>query len=192
MGFLKNFIQHAVKANIIQQTIISRQQKQKKEQQKQETFAEREKREKQKIADDMRVLAKEQADNHLKIVRDCVELVNTTVNPDVFFKRYYLLLEHLEELVKLECTGIFANSKELPSVAFERVDIQFDSATNDFLDRSFESAKNHADTLKTENGKRNAINRYFENMENYISYMSGESLEYFEKMKEENKNTQKG
>jgi hypothetical protein len=180
MGFFKN----ALKASFnkaLKQTIQQYQPKQ-------ETVEERIVKEKQKIANDIRVLAKEQADNHLKIVRDCVELVNTTVNPDVFFKRYDLLLVHLEELAKFEGTGIFDNSRELPSATFLRVDEQFDSATNDFLDRSFEDAKKHAETLKTENGKRNAINRYFENMEKYISYMSEESLEYFNKMKEANKN----
>ena len=98
--------------------------------------------------------------------------------------RYNLMLENLEQLAGLECTGIFDNSPELPSAAFLRVDEQFDAATNDFLDRSFEKAKVHADTLKTDSGKANAIKRYFDNMEKYTAYMSCDSLDYFNKMKE--------
>lgn len=139
---------------------------------------------KQKIAEGIRAEAKVQADSSLKIVNDCANLVNTTVNPAVFFPRYNLLLEHLEALSGLECTGIFANSKELPSTAFLRTEAQFAAATNDFIDRSFEAAKTRADSLKTEKGRTNAIRRYFEDMEKYIIYMDGESLEYFDALKE--------
>ena len=74
----------------------------------------------------------------------------------------------------------------MPSEAFLRIEKQFDAATNDFLDRSFEASKAHAETLKTDNGKKNAIKRYFDNMEKYIIYMNAESLEHFDKMKEAN------
>lgn len=143
-------------------------------------------RKKQKLADDIRKQAKFQSTGLLKIVYDCVELVNTTVNPEVFFMRYNLMLENLEKLVGLECTGIFDNASELPSTALLRVEEQFTLATNDFLDRSFAKAKQHAETLKTDKGKINAINRYFNDMEKYIHKMSSESLEYFDKMKETN------
>ncbi len=149
-----------------------------------ETLAEREAREKQVLAEKIRAHAKLQSQQMLKVVNDCAELVNTTINPEVFFMRYNLMLENLEQLAGLECTGIFANSKELPSEAFLRIEAQFDAATNDFLDRSFENAKTHANTLKTDSGKNNAIKRYFDNMEKYIIHMNDDSLEYFDKMKE--------
>ena len=139
---------------------------------------------KKELADNIRKHAKLQSQQLLKIVNDCAELVNTTVNPEVFFMRYELMLENLEKLAGLECTGIFENSPELPSEAFCRVEAQFEAATNNFLERSFEKAKNHADTLKTVSGKTNAIKRYFDNMEKYIIQMNGESLDYFDKMKE--------
>lgn len=144
----------------------------------------REIREKQKLADDIKKNAKFESTGLLKIVQDCVELVNTTANPEVFFMRYNLMLENLEKLAGLERAGIFDNSPELPSEAFLRVEAQFDAATNDFLDRSFEKAKAHANTLKTDSGKTNAIKRYFDNIEKYIPQMSGNSLEHFSKMKE--------
>lgn len=184
MGFLMKSFKKAIKAQILQNMKDAKSQRTRK--QKQETLAEREAREKQKLANDIRAQARIQSQGSLKIVNDCVELVNTTVKPEVFFERYNLMLEHLETLAGLECTGIFENSRELPSEAFLRVEAQFDAATNDFLDRSFEKAKEHANTLKTENGKKNAIKRYFDNMEKYIIYMNGESLEHFDKMKEAN------
>lgn len=149
-----------------------------------ERLAEREAREKLELAEKIKAHAQLQSEGLLKIVGDCVELVNTTINPEVFFLRYDLMLENLEKLAGLEGTGIFDKSPELPSEAFQRVDTLFDAATNDFLDRSFENAKKHADTLKTENGKKNAIKRYFDNMEKYTDRMSSESIEYFYKMKD--------
>lgn len=139
---------------------------------------------KQKLAADIRAQAWEQSKQHLKIVRDCVELVNTTTNPAVFFPRYNLMLEHLEALSGLECTGIFESSKELPSAAFLRVEAQFPAATNDFIDRSFVAVKAKADSLKTEKGRANAIQRYFAEMGKYLVYMDGESIEYLDGLRE--------
>jgi len=151
---------------------------------KERLAAEREAREKQELANRIREQAKEQAGQWLKIVNDCIQLVNTTTNPEVFFKRYNLMLEYLEKLAGVECTGIFSNSKELPSEAYLRVESIFPEATSCFIDRSFEAVKAKADTLKTEKGKLNAIGRYFEDMDKYIIFMSPESVDYLEQLKE--------
>ena len=180
MGILKEIF----RALIASKVISKRQQNRCTNTPKQETLAEREEREKKALSGNIRKHAQFQSQQLIKIVKDCAELVNTTTNPEVFFTRYNLMLERLEELVGLECTGIFDNSPELPSTAFQRIENQFDAATNDFLDRSFEKAKAHAKTLKTESGQKNAIKRYFDNMEKYIIHMNSESLEHFDKMKE--------
>lgn len=184
MGILKNALQKAIKKQIKQR--FNPVSKSKRTNSQNATRSLRELREKQEIADNIRKHAKFQSQQHMKVVQDCVTLVNTTVNPEVFFMRYNLMLEHLEILAGLECTGIFDNSPELPSVAFQRIEERFDTETNTFLKRSFDKAKAHADTLKTDNGKKNAIKRYFDNMEKYTHHMSGESMEYFYKMKDTN------
>ena len=185
MGFFNYIMGGTLKQGVFKNMVNANKRKQKcNTTKKSETLEEQEIREKIVLAKKIKEQAKEQANQLLKIIKDCVELVNTTVNPDVFFNRYNLMLEHIEKLSGLECTGIFENSPELPSQAFVRVEEQFSAATNDFLDRSFENAKKQADTLKTDKGKINAINRYFDNMEKYIVYMSGESIEHFDKIKE--------
>lgn len=182
MGMLENALKKAIKKQV--NKLFNPVPQRKQTTQRRETIEEREIREKKEIANRIKNEAQFMSEGSLKIINDCVHLVNTTVNPEVFFMRYNLMLEHLEKLVGLECTGIFENSRELPSEAYDRVYGQFDAATIDFFDRSFENAKNHAETLKTENGKKNAIKRYFDNMEKYIINMDSESMEYFEKMKE--------
>ena len=93
------------------------------------------------------------------------------------------MLEHLEKLAGLECTGIFNSSKALPSAEFLRVEALFPAATKDFIDRSFKAAKDKTETLKTEKGKMNAIGRYFEDMDKYIIYMKPESVSYLDELK---------
>lgn len=137
---------------------------------------EREAQQKAQIAAGIRKQAREQAGQYLKIVHDCADLVNSTTNPDVFFPRYKLLLDNLGKMAGLECTGIFDGSNKLPSDDFLRIEAQFSEATNAFIDRSFAAAKSKADNLKTEKGKQNAMNRYFDNMKTYVEDMTGESV----------------
>lgn len=152
---------------------------------KQRLAAEREAREKAELARRIREQAKEQSGQWLKIVNDCAYLVNTTKNPEVFFPRYELMLEHLEQLAGLECTGIFSNSRELPSTAFLRIEAQFPAATNDFIDRAFEAARANTETLKTEKGKVNALKRFFAKMDAFTINMDAESIEHLEALKKE-------
>lgn len=150
---------------------------------KQQAAAEREAREKQELANKIRAQAKEQADQWLKIINDCANLVNTTVNPEVFFPRYSLMLDYLEKLAGLECTGIFNNSKAKPKEEFYRVDDLFPAATNSFIDRSFAAAKEKAEALKTESGKKNAISRFFASMDKYRVEMEPESIRHLDELR---------
>lgn len=171
MGFFAKMIQAQLKANL-------------QEAKKKQQAAAREQKGKQELANKIKEQAREQSKQWLKIVNDCADLVNTTKKPDVFFNRYNLMLEYLEKLAGLECTGIFENFKELPSATFLRIEAQFPAATNDFIDRSFSEAQEKAEALKTEKGKANAMQRYFDNMEQYIIHMDGESIEYLDNLKQ--------
>ena len=132
----------------------------------------------------IRQQAKEQSDQYLKIAHESADLVNTTVNPEVFFPRYQLVLEYLEKCKQLEWTGIYENSPESPSDSLARIEDLFPIATNEFIDRSFEATKTKADTLKTAKGKENAIRRYFEKMEPYTAHMEEQSVDHFYALKE--------
>lgn len=68
----------------------------------------------------------------LKIMQDCVNLVNETTTPKVFFERYNLLIETLENLSQIESCVIF---KKQPSVDLKNVIALRVDATNDFIDR---------------------------------------------------------
>lgn len=174
MGFFSNMIKDQVRDSVIQSLREAEKKK----------AAGLEIQGKAKLAQKMRSQAKEQADQYLRILHDCTNLVNTTTNPQVFFERWELMVLHLGYLVGLECTGIFENSRELPSEALKRVETQFPAATNDFIDRAFAAAKERADKLKTEKGKQSAILRFFEGMERYAERMDSESIVYFYELKD--------
>lgn len=42
------------------------------------------------------------ANNDLKVIGECIDLINNTKNPDVFFKRYDILFERLNHLIRFE------------------------------------------------------------------------------------------
>ena len=50
----------------------------------------------------LRQVSMQQAQNDLRIMNDCKNLVSTTVKPDVFFTRLNLLVERGEHLQRLE------------------------------------------------------------------------------------------
>ena len=64
----------------------------------------------------LKAFSQQQAANDLRIINDCGTLIETTVNPDVFFMRLNLLMEKTEHLVRLETFIKFIG--EQPSDAY--------------------------------------------------------------------------
>lgn len=175
MGLFKNLVKKSIKAA---------EKETKKEAEEKIKAAQWEAQQKQRIADDIRKHAQFESAQLLKIIHECADLVNTTKNPEVFFPRYNLMLEHLETLAGFECTGIYNNSPELPSTAFLRIEEQFPEETIKFINRSYDEAIAKMENFKTDKGKENTLRRYFEKMEKHTIYMDSESVEYFESLKE--------
>src|SRR5699024_9670296 len=75
------------------------------------------------------------ASGMLKIANDCANLVNTTKKADVFFPRYYLLLEKLDNLAKLEKFNCFRGTS--PSVNLSDTLDKKALTINDFIDRFY-------------------------------------------------------
>lgn len=75
------------------------------------------------------------ASGMLKIANDCANLVNTTKKADVFFPRYYLLLEKLDNWAKLEKFNCFRGTS--PSVNLSNTLDKKVLTINDFIDRFY-------------------------------------------------------
>lgn len=117
----------------------------------------------------------------LKIVKDCADLVNTTVNPKVFFARYDLMLENLSNLADIEKIVKFSGKK--PSVQFRELVAQRERETDTFIDRAFEVARDRAAELKTEKGRAEALQRFFQKMEAHSNRMTPANLAHLQSLK---------
>lgn len=113
--------------------------------------------------------------NHRKIINDCVRLVNETLSPSVFFERYDLLISEMAQLVPFEP---FYNFNK--SINAQLVQLKTNRAKNEkaFINKYYLSVVEAANSLKTETGRVNRINKFFEIMNQYKDCMQAESWEY--------------
>lgn len=119
-----------------------------------------------------------QVNNTLKIIQDCVELVNNTVNPDVFFKRYKLLKEKAYHLKKFEPYVKF--SGVLPTESFQNVLDMEPASTHAFIQRYAASIKKQADSLKTEKGKIKKYQLFYDSLTPFFDQVSQDDISYIE------------
>lgn len=119
---------------------------------------------------------------HSKVVNECVILLGDTNNPDTFFTRFNLLIDHLKALSKVERHYSF--SRMLPSAQLKKLSADKEMMANAFIDKSWEKLLSKISSLKTEKTKQNNINKFFENMNLYKNNMSGSSIEHLSKLKD--------
>ena len=108
-------------------------------------------------------------------------LIENTINPKVFFDRYDLYLEKLALLSEAQkCKAIKVKGENLiqkysqMSTLEKRV-----SATNEFIDRFWRDTCAKANTLKTEKGKNNRYQNFFDSLSEYNERMPEECIEYY-------------
>mgnify|MGYP006939906693 CR=1 FL=1 len=116
----------------------------------------------------------------LKIALDCANLVNTTKNPDVFFNRYNLLIEKMENLAKLEVFECFNGqppSKNLEEILNKKV-----LTVNDFIDRYYSDVLFQVFSLKTQKAKQSRIDKFCNGLNDYKKYLSVDSLNKYNEL----------
>lgn len=117
------------------------------------------------------------ASGMLKIANDCANLVNTTKKADVFFPRYYLLLEKLENLAKLEKFNCFRGTS--PSVNLSNTLDRKNLTINDFIDRFYNDTLYQINKLKTEKAKEKRIEKFYDELSKYNDYMLPENVKKY-------------
>ncbi len=119
-----------------------------------------------------------------RIIADCVKLINTTKNPDVFLRRFDMLKEITEELSKLEPFGVFC--KPYPSEQFLDIMNNYNATVNRLADRVLDDAQEKASTLKTNEAKNRKIISALSNLLSYdfpsecVDYMRAVYKEKYE------------
>lgn len=121
---------------------------------------------------------KRQAAAKIKIIQDCVRLVNTTIKPDVFFKRHDMLKEKAYELTLFEPYLQFTGKS--PSEAYREILEKEPDTIFDFLERYFEAVEIKVDKLKTNKAKQNQYLAFYASLQPYFLYMDEETVDSIE------------
>lgn len=83
--------------------------------------------------------------------KDCAKLVESTVNPDVFFERLHFMLDLILTLQQFEKYKCFRGIT--PSAIYKETISNLDEIVDKFITRACNKQKIKAAKLKTENGK---------------------------------------
>lgn len=116
--------------------------------------------------------------NNLRIGNDCTRILETTIDPDVYFGRLQLLVETIEDCVIFEKYVSFANAK--PSEALEEVKRDRQQSIKQFLIRYFTAVFDKSETMKTNKGKLNQYKKFYDSLQPYYDRMSANHIEYIE------------
>ncbi|MDY5627743.1 MAG: hypothetical protein SPF92_09130 [Clostridia bacterium] len=94
----------------------------------------------------------------LKKANESADIINKTVQPDVFFRRICFLLFCLKELKLYEKYKIFKGNN--PTNEYNSIIKNLENTVDNFIDRSYHQALNKANTYKTEKAKMKFLSDY--------------------------------
>lgn len=126
----------------------------------------------------LRAATNQMANNDLRIINDCIKLVEKTTKPDVFFSRLSLLVEKAKHLLVLGKYTAFLGAT--PEEAYRDVVQNYDEAIRQFLIRYFSETFDKAEALKTEKGKIGKYQKWYDSLQVYYCYMNKDHIEYIE------------
>lgn len=124
--------------------------------------------------------------NDIRIFDDCANIINSTEKPSVFFPRLALAEETIRHLVEIEAYikkvgQIQMNT--LPSDLYQKFQGGKDAYITEFLYRYYNSVRAKADRLKTERGKQNQFQKFFESLEPYFDQISERNMFHIEALR---------
>lgn len=101
-----------------------------------------------------------------QIIDDCMTLIHSTNNAEIFFARYELLLKTLAEIGDME--------------VYDTWQLAMQQNIKSFIIRCYNAALVRADSMKTEKGKHNQFLKAYETIEKYRSSLSDETAAFLE------------
>lgn len=122
-------------------------------------------------------MAQAKASNHLKIFKDSILIVTETADPDTFFERYNLILQHSEKIGELSDYVKIKGVK--PKSICQEVLNDKQNQIHQMIARYWDKTVNDAAALKTENGKKKRYQKFFDTLERYKGEMSEENIAYY-------------
>lgn len=119
----------------------------------------------------------------LEILNDCAELIEKTVNPETFFDRYDLYIEKLTLLANAEMSGAkgvkFSGESFVQKLSKANTKQEWISVVNNFIDRMWVDTCEKAANLKTDNGRQNRYQKFYDTLQAYENRMPIECIQYY-------------
>lgn len=119
--------------------------------------------------------AKQQAQNDLRIIRDCMALLEKTEKPDVFFSRMQLMEDRSQHLMSLEP---YMSVNVSPTAAYNEFKNKQNMCIQLFIERYYAAVERKVDTLKTETAKKNQYHKFYDNLQEYFPKMDKTHIDY--------------
>lgn len=117
---------------------------------------------------------------NVNIVNECVEIMNNTLDPKIYFSRRDLYKEKFQWLAdnenKIEFEG------ESPSLSLKKVYASETSDINEFIDRYYNHTIEKIDTLKTQKAKFNNVHKFKDTLILYVCSMNEDNVIYFQRL----------
>lgn len=122
------------------------------------------------------------ADN-MRIFDDSVNIINSTTKPDVMFSRLELAEKCLLKLRAIEPYLKYQNKftfNEMPSDLYERFQDEKQSYIHTFLLRCETAVVDKAYSMKTEKGRKNQFDKFYQSVQEYMRLMNDGNRRYIE------------
>lgn len=128
-----------------------------------------------------KLVTKNQIQDSIRIMNDCMKLMKTTKNLDVFFERWELGKQ--QNLFLKQCEDCKLYKKKPTSKDFAKFFFNDDMLLKLIISKTYIDTIEKAENLKTESGKARRISNYFQKLEGYSNLFSPEIEEYVIQLK---------
>ena len=123
----------------------------------------------------------QQVKDDLRIIKDCLALVERTYKPEVFFPRLNLFAEKAKHLASLEK---YASRDGVPidilTRSYNKTVSKYDEMVKWFLIRYHTDVHGTASALKTSKARLNRYQKWYDSLQPYYLYMCSEHIDYIE------------
>lgn len=126
----------------------------------------------------------EQAQNCFRIMDDCSYLLQSTMKPDTFFSRLDLMKQQIEYLKEISQNPNLTFSSPIDELE-ATLNQESDEMVYDFIVRYYEDMATKADELKTDKGRRNRYQKFFDTLDSYSEYLNERNRTYLSHKKQE-------
>lgn len=127
-------------------------------------------------------LLRKTVNNDIRIMNDCLKIINTSVNITTVVKRYEDLIVSLTRLASYEDNPNVSFEKELPSHALMRMDSEKSQIMNRAIKRSYDDVLLKCSALKDETSRIKRKQKFFDDLKSLMIFFPLETRDFANKL----------